>query len=155
MTPRPAITAHQPRCLVCGPDNPTGLGVRFHVENDRIVGGVSLGSGQEGAPGFAHGGAVAAVLDDVASTVLMVSEIPAVTVNLDVRYRAPVFLDVPLTASARLVKVDKRKHYVLAELHDPDGQLLADATVLLLAVNVDYFARSGVSETWIHQRGED
>jgi acyl-coenzyme A thioesterase PaaI-like protein len=86
--------AHQPRCLVCGPDNPTGLGMHFRLEGDGVVGEVSMGNGQEGAPGFAHGGAVAAVLDDVASTVLMTAEIPAVTVNLDVRYRAPVLLDV-------------------------------------------------------------
>lgn len=95
---------------------------------------------------------MAAVLDDVASTVLMVAEIPAVTVNLDVRYSAPVLLHMPLTTSARLVEVDDRKHFVLAELHNTDCQLLAEATVLLLAVDVGYFTRSGTSETWIHQR---
>lgn len=154
-TQRPAAVAHQPRCLVCGPDNPTGFGAHFRVDGGDVVGEVVLSNGQEGAPGFAHGGAVAAVLDDIASTVLMVAEIPAVTVNLEVSYRAPVLLDAPLIASAREVEVDGRKHRIRAELRDSDHQLLAEATVLLLAVDAAYFSRSGTGETWIHRRHDE
>ena len=44
---------------------------------------------------------------------------------------------------------------VPAELRGQDGQLLAEARVPLLAVDVEHFSLSGTDETWIHRRTGD
>jgi len=53
---------HQPHCLGCGDRNPASMGLRPRADGERVVRShVTLDQRHEGAPGFAHGGAVATV----------------------------------------------------------------------------------------------
>ena len=58
------IAAHHPHCLGCGDENPASLGLSFVLEGERVRSEFVLDRRHEGAPGFAHGGAVATALDD-------------------------------------------------------------------------------------------
>lgn len=92
----------------------------------------------EGAPGLAHGGAVAAALDDLFGGLLVVLEAPAVTANLSVDFRRPVALGARLELSAHLVSEDGRK----LEFHgvvESDGIVLAQATALFVRVDISHF----------------
>ena len=145
-----SVPAHQPHCLGCGPDNPAGMGLRLRVEQGRVVGRVRFDRRQEGAPGFAHGGAVATVLDDALGTVLVIVEKPAVTANLNVDFRAPVFLDRDLELHAWCERIDGRKIHLAGELRE-DGTLLAEARALFVQVDLDHFRRGGrdLPERWV------
>lgn len=136
------VPAHQPHCLGCGPENPAGMGLRLRIDGHRVRGTVRFDRRQEGAPGFAHGGAVATVLDDALGTVLVILERPAVTANLNVDFRAPAFLEHDLTVEAWSDRVDGRKLHLVGRLLDGDN-VVAEARGLFIEVDVNHFRRGG------------
>jgi len=136
------VPAHQPHCLGCGPDNPASMGLRLRIDDDRVRGTVRFDRRQEGAPGFAHGGAVATVLDDALGTVLVILERPAVTANLNVDFRAPAFLEHDLTIEAWSDRVDGRKLHLVGRLLDGDN-VIAEARGLFIEVDLNHFRRGG------------
>jgi acyl-coenzyme A thioesterase PaaI-like protein len=134
------LIRHAAVCMACGEDNPGGYGLRMWGAGAEIHGEVTLGPGQEGAPGLAHGGAVAAVLDDVlGSTTLLREDAPlAVTAHLEIDYRRPVRLGRPLTVRAWMEVLDGRKVTVAGELCDA-GEVVAEARGLFLIVSPEHF----------------
>lgn len=145
MKPLPdgVIPPHQPNCFGCGPDNAAGLAMAMCVEGDRVLGSVTFDHRHEGAPGIAHGGVVAAALDDLFGGVLVVLGQPAVTANLSVDYRAPVLLGAPLTLVGWCEGRTGRKLELRGEMRQT-GAVVAQAAALFLAVDIAHFLRSGV-----------
>lgn len=143
------VPAHQPHCLGCGPENPASMGLELRIVGDRVRGRVRFDRRQEGAPGFAHGGAVATVLDDALGTVLVLVRRPAVTANLSVDFRAPAFLERDLEVEAWCDDVDGRKLQLAGRLID-SGEVVAEARGLFLEVEIDHFRRGGqpLPERW-------
>jgi acyl-coenzyme A thioesterase PaaI-like protein len=95
---------HHPDCYGCGPSNTCGLGLRGIAEAGEAVRAELTFDGRfRGAPGLAHGGAIAAAVDDLFGLVLVRVLVPAVTVDLSVSYRRPVHLDEPCLLRAEVV----------------------------------------------------
>lgn len=125
---------HLPNCFGCGPENDVGLGLRTRVAaDDAIEAEVVLEERFEGAPGLAHGGALAALFDDLFGSVLMRVLALGVTTELTIRYRRPVKLHTPIHAVARLDHRDDRDLYVSGEL-EQNGQVVATATGIFRTV---------------------
>lgn len=143
------VPAHQPYCLGCGPENPAGMGLRMRIVDDRVLGKVTFDRRQEGAPGFAHGGAVSTVLDDALGSVLIVVGRPAVTASLTVDFRAPAFLDRDLEVEAWCERIDGRKLHLAGRLCD-GPELVAEARALFVEVELEHFRRGGdrLPEAW-------
>jgi acyl-coenzyme A thioesterase PaaI-like protein len=139
--PRP-ISAHHPHCLGCGPENPGTLGLRFELDGERVRASLRLDERHSGAPGFAHGGALATALDDTIGTLLVVLRRPAVTARLEVDYRRPAFLERDYEVEAWIERVDGRKLHLAGEVRDADG-VVADARALFLEVDLEHFAQGG------------
>lgn len=137
-----SIAAHQPHCMGCGPENPAGLGMRFRIDGDRVITQLTLDRRHEGSPGFAHGGALAAALDDLLGTVLIILERPAVTASLTVDYRTPALLHRPYALEARCDRIEGRKLHLAGTIKDGDT-LVAEARALFLQVELGHFKRSG------------
>ena len=135
--PRP-IPAHQPHCLGCGAENPCGMGLRLEAEEERVRGNVTLDRRHEGAPGFAHGGAIATILDDALGSLLVVTRMPAVTVRLEIDYRRPAFIGRPYTVEAWIERREDRKLYFAGNLREEAG-MVAEAHGLFLRVDVEHF----------------
>lgn len=134
------LPPHQPHCLGCGDQNPASLGLRLRREGDRVRGDVTLDRRHEGAPGFAHGGAVSTVLDDALGSVLMILERPAVTARLEVNYRRPAFLGRRFEVEAWAEQADGRKLHLAGELRD-GGEIVADARAVFVQVEITHFLR--------------
>ena len=131
---------HQPNCLGCGPDNPATLGLRMRSDGEGVAGEVTFGTVHEGAPGFAHGGAVAAALDDAFGMLLMRLRRPAVTRRLEVDYERPCFVGRSYDVRATCERVDGRKLWLNSELREGD-QRVASAHALFLVVDSAHFAQ--------------
>ena len=84
---------------VSGSANPLSVGLKLAAHADHVVGQVTLQPGWQGAPGRAHGGIVAAVVDEVLGAMLPVLEVVAFTGELSLRYEAPCPMGVPLELS--------------------------------------------------------
>ncbi|MCM6776420.1 PaaI family thioesterase [Nocardia sp. CDC159] len=135
---------HQPHCLGCGPANASGLGIEFVRDGDGIRGVLSLDRRHEGAPGLAHGGAVAAILDEAAGTALLPLRLPAVTAQLNVSFAQPVPLGRELTVRSRLDRRDGRKLHISAVL-ELDGRVAARAEALFVEVAAEHFHAHGAA----------
>jgi len=118
--------------IVAGWANPMGLAARLWREGDVAVMKVTLGNGFEGAPGRAHGGVVAALLDEVMGFMNAIHGTMAFTAQLDITYHAPTPVGEPIIARAWLERSDGRKRYVVGELH-ADDVLIASAKGLFIA----------------------
>ncbi|WP_081488579.1 PaaI family thioesterase [Patulibacter medicamentivorans] len=118
------------------------MGLRLHVDGDRVRGDITFDRRHEGAPGIAHGGAIATVLDDTLGLLLVVLGTPAVTANLSINYKAPVLLRQPLHVIGWCTERRGRKLFFQARL-ESEGTTIADATALFLAVDTSHFHQGG------------
>ncbi|MEU4808044.1 PaaI family thioesterase [Nocardia fluminea] len=146
LEPRSAeLPPHHPNCLGCGPANPHG----HFLTAQRCAGGVvahhRFDRRHVGAPGIAHGGAVATVVDDLFGFLLYTVGELAVTRHLDLDYLAPVQLDTPYALHAELRSRDGRKLHLGARIEDAGGHLVVTATALFIVVDVKHFLQSPVS----------
>jgi acyl-coenzyme A thioesterase PaaI-like protein len=95
-------SAH-PGCFVCSKPNSRGLSVQYRVEPDGSVTAPFCGSPElEGYPGLLHGGIIAALLDGAMTNCLFACGHVAMTVELNVRYRAEVLCCQDCIVSAKL-----------------------------------------------------
>lgn len=117
------------QCFGCGPAHPTGLRVRCFGTDEGVASPVLVPKEYAGPPGAAHGGIVAAYLDEIcAGAVLRGTGKVAVTGELTVRYVGPVPVERPVLGRGWLVTDHGR--YV-----DVEGRLeeFADKTLLATA----------------------
>jgi acyl-coenzyme A thioesterase PaaI-like protein len=149
VNPDGSVPAHHATCFGCGPDNPAGIGLRMRVDGDHVRADLVFDERHQGAPGLAHGGAVAAALDDLFGGVLVMLEAPAVTANLHVDFRAPVPLGEVLALSASCTGSDGRKLTFRAVVQR-GGRVLAEATALFVRVDLAHFeaARAPLPDAW-------
>ena len=129
---------HQPGCLGCGTDNPASLGLRMRPEGEGVVGEVTFGEQHMGAPGFAHGGAVATALDDAIGMLLMRLRRAAVTRRLEVDYERPCFVGRRYDVTAECERTDGRKLWLVAALLE-DGERVAHGRGLFIEVDAAHF----------------
>jgi acyl-coenzyme A thioesterase PaaI-like protein len=136
------LPPHQPNCFGCGPRNQAGLHMRCALTEDGVAGRVMLGRQHEGGPGIAHGGVVAAVLDDLFGFLLYRLGFAMVTARLEIDYRRPIGLDVEYTGEARIEAREGRKVWCTGELLDEKGTVMAQARGLFLRVGPEHFLRA-------------
>jgi len=114
-------------CFGCGPGHPNGLEIRCFRTDTGVLSPVLVDRRWEGPPGAAHGGIVAAYLDEIlAGAVVRATDRIAVTGELTVRYVRPVPLETPLVGRARVVATHGR-------CADVEGSLEGLATASLFA----------------------
>lgn len=112
---------------VIGPGHPTAPPVQWTVEGRRVEGRCTLGLVYEGPPTSAHGGMSALLLDQMFGHAAAAAHNVGVTTNLEVRYRRPVPLGVPLRIWAEAVDVDGQRTTVqgaIATAAEPDVALV-------------------------------
>ncbi len=116
-------------CFGCSPSNPAGLQMRFRRLGERVVARHTIADRFHGAPGVAHGGIVATLLDEMScAAVTLVADRRVMTGELTVRYEHPCPVEAPLELVAWIADRSHRRYWVVeAELHG-DGARLARST---------------------------
>ena len=120
-------------CFACGLENPSGLRLRFYDNGkDQIFAQFTIELAHAGYPGMAHGGIVAAILDEVGGRTVMINHPNRffVTARMDVRFRQPVPVGVPLEAAGWLLKRRASRTRAHAEIFSHGKDLLAEASIL-------------------------
>lgn len=135
------LPSHHANCLGCGPGDlhghrctsgATGDHVRArHVFDDRHI----------GAPGIAHDGAVATVLDDLLGFLFYLVGGPAVTRDLHVSHRAPAPLGEAYLLAGRLDRRAGRKLFLSAVGADRRGETAVSAQAVSVVVSSAHFTR--------------
>jgi uncharacterized protein (TIGR00369 family) len=136
MTPSSKILQILPdhgSCFVCGKENPKSLGVQWQLMEDKsIFTKVTLDIAQQGPPGFAHGGASAALLDEAMGGAVWAAGYQVVAVNLVVNYHKPLPLYQEIMVEAQVENVEGRKVHASAVIHLEDGPILVSGHGLYL-----------------------
>lgn len=123
---------------VGGEASPLSMGLKLRRDGDHAVGTVTLRPGWQGAPDRAHGGVVAAIVDETLGGLLPVIGEMAFTGSLTIDYKAPCPMAVPLEFRAWMEDRDGRKLYFRCTGRSDDG-VFAESHATFIAVELDRF----------------
>jgi acyl-coenzyme A thioesterase PaaI-like protein len=122
-----------------GAVNPLAPPMTIARHADRVVAEGTFGPQYEGPPGCLHGGYIAAVFDEVLGFTQSLTGHAGMTGRLEITYRSPTPLYVPLVVEGRVTSVEGRKILTQATLHAGE-RLCAEATGLFITLKDDGFA---------------
>jgi acyl-coenzyme A thioesterase PaaI-like protein len=121
---------HHVNCFGCGENNPRGLRAEFpyHEETGEVRFTFQVDKYYEGAPGFVHGGVLAALLDEAQGVVCFHAGHFVMTDQLYVKYNKATPLTEEIHVRAWITKVAKRRLYTKATIIDPrTNEILASS----------------------------
>ena len=123
-------------CFVCGPNNPHGLKIKFHMDGDLCRGEFTPGDTHVGYDAMTHGGIIYSALDDVMANWLFLQGIRAHTGKCEIRYRQPVPVGSRLELVGRLIKRKGRVAVLTGEARRAaDDVLVADTQASFMIVD--------------------
>ncbi|MFF5206952.1 PaaI family thioesterase [Streptosporangium sp. NPDC000396] len=156
-TPGTALGSHYSRCFGCGDQHSTGLHLKATTPDGMtVVAEFTVGEAHQGAPGLAHGGVLAAAMDEVIGMSVWLFQRPYVTGRLETDYLAPVPVGTTLHLRAWCNGMSGRKAYLEAEgrIGSPDGPVAVRAAALFIEVDMEHFAKHGDAQAIMDEHHE-
>ncbi len=137
----PAVRQKKNLCFACGPDNASGMHLKFTFDKQRqtFVSRFRLHDRYTGPPGHCHGGIIATILDEAMGKVNKLHDVIALTSQMTIDYLRPVPLNKPLRVESREVNVRGRKHVNMGEIVNQKGEVLARGQALFIAIDPKRF----------------
>ncbi|MBC7659644.1 MAG: PaaI family thioesterase [Chitinophagaceae bacterium] len=131
------------RSFVSGDPEGERIRLRFYKgpEDKVLWGRVWFGPAAEGPPGHAHGGAQAAVLDELLGGTAFIYGHVVVALNLQTDFMGFVPLQTELVLRGEILRTEGRKIYTIGTIQDVAGTILARGQILFLELNDDQRAR--------------
>lgn len=121
--------------FVSGDPHGNRFRLRFYRDgNNDLVALVWFGEETEGPPEHAHGGSMAAVMDEVLGLAAWAAGHPIVVGNLNIHFRKLLPLKIVVRVETEIVSVKGRKVLVRGRLCDDAGSLYAEADCLCIRI---------------------
>lgn len=133
-----SLPSHYEHCFGCGGEHPTGLHLRMEGADRRVRGTFEVKDDHQGAPGLAHGGIVAAALDEGMGYLLWLVESPAVTARLEVDFLRPVPVGAHLELEAWVDREQGRRIHT-SIVGRIDGKPAVRGKALYIKVGIEHF----------------
>lgn len=113
-------------CYVCGSDNTQGMRLKFEVDaNDSVARGTfNLAHRYQGPPGAAHGGVIAAIVDEAMGKLSRLDGSVVLTAEMTVEYLRLVPLGRKILVEARPTEQRDRNYWRECTIRDSSGKLL-------------------------------
>ena len=118
---------HHDLCFGCGQANLFGLQLELERSRDGVEGRFFVKQDHQGPPGYAHGGVIAAALDEAMALLVFGRGTFAVTRRLEVDMVAPVPVGTFVSVSGWVESEGERTLELGAEAAGEDGRRLAAA----------------------------
>ncbi len=125
--------------FVSGDTSNHRLNIRYYQCDDdgSLLGKVIFGPGTQGPPDHAHGGSMAALLDEAMGGAAWLAGHPVVAAQLNISFRTMLPLGTRCLVKARVLEVDRRKIKTTAELCSAeDGQLFCKGEALFITLDL-------------------
>ena len=119
-------------CFACGKANPSGLGLEFRNEKQKMVAEFTPLKAHQGYKNIVHGGIITAVLDEAMIKAASAGNIPAVTADIAVRFRKPLFVGDRAVVEAEILRVRRRNVVETFAVLMKAGVLVASATARMV-----------------------
>jgi acyl-coenzyme A thioesterase PaaI-like protein len=128
------------RSFVSGDPAGDRIRVRYfkRKEDGALVGKVWFGPGAEGPPGHAHGGSMAAVLDEALGAAAWMAGHPVVAAKLTTVFRRMLPLGSTVLLEASVQSVKGRKLSVSGRLLSPTGEAFAEADGIFIEISFEH-----------------
>jgi len=121
-------------CFACGLENPFGLQLEFYDNGvDEVTCTYIVPERFNGYPGIAHGGIVAAMMDEVVIRTAMIADPNRfmMTATIELKYRRPVPTSTRLHLVGRMIRDRGRYARAAGELRLPDGTVAVEAEMMM------------------------
>jgi len=145
----PLVTLGSIRSFVSG--DPTGDRIRIRYfkreRDDALVAKVWFGPGAEGPPGHAHGGSIAAVLDEAMGATAWMLGHTGVIARLSVVFRRALPLDTNAVVEARITRKSGKRIWICGHLLATDGTAFAEARGLFITLHMRRFTEGDKRKT--------
>ncbi len=128
---------HHDLCFGCGQANIFGLQIELEPVADGVVGRFFVKQDHQGPPGVAHGGVIAAALDEAMALAVHAEGIGAWTRTLRVELSAPAAVGTFVRVEARIDERGERRLETSAEATGDDGERVAAATAAFVRRDLD------------------
>lgn len=116
----------------------------YHDPKSKIMyAEVSFGSKAQGPPRHTHGGAIAAVFDELMGACCWVNNYPALTAQYTTRFFKPVPLQAPVLFEASITGIETSKISVKAQATDGRELIYASAKGLFILQSMETFEKMG------------
>ena len=124
-------------CFMCGRDNEFGLKMTWYnnLELNQVEANVTIAEHFNGYPSIAHGGIIAAILDETSGRAAMLDgdfDNLFITLRLNLTFRKPTPTDTPLKVVGSVLKKGKRSMKVTAKLLLPDDTTTAECEATII-----------------------
>lgn len=115
-------------CFACGKDNPSGLHMKFELDDDKCTAYFTPRREHQSYPGRMHGGLIAVLLDEVTGNYLLCKEGKhAYTAKMEIRYRQPLNIGEEVLCIGRELKRKGRLVEMQGQILKKDGTILAES----------------------------
>jgi len=125
-------------CFLCGSTASPGVGLALHGDRDSVSAQLALDERAQGAPGFVHGGALAAILDEAMTAACWARGRKVMVARLEVDYRQPVPLGAQLVLEARCVEEIGRRCSAVGQIRLLGGLVACVGRSTLVAVSARF-----------------
>jgi acyl-coenzyme A thioesterase PaaI-like protein len=124
-----------PMCFGCGRENPHSLKIK--VDRNNPVARVEFVPTEyhQGWPGFAHGGALSAAIDECVGLATFLQKIYAVTAKLEIKFKSMARIGEPLIITAQITKQTRRTVEIAVQMKRQDGSVVAEGSSLQFIVH--------------------
>ena len=122
-------------CFACGPKNPIGLKLVFKLVDGKFVAHFTPRPEHQGYDDITHGGIISTLLDEAMAKLVYAMGYLALTAELNIRYKKPAKIGEELIVSGWVVSEVKRVISCAAEIRNPRGELVAEATGKMMKVS--------------------
>ena len=127
------------RCFVCGPGNPIGLHLEFHLDGDVCRSEFVPTENHVGWDGVTHGGILYSILDDVMANWIYLKGMEGFTARCEIRYREPLAVGAKVRLEGRMIQQRRRLIKLQGRaIRDADNVVVAEteASFMLAAPGV-------------------
>ncbi len=119
-------------CFVCGEKNASGLRLSFSLRDGKVASEFVLHKAYQGYKDIVHGGLISAILDEAMVKAALMEGTPAVTAEMTVRFRHPLFIGEKGIVEASVLKTHRKIIEASAIIKKPDQTVIAEGTAKLL-----------------------
>jgi acyl-coenzyme A thioesterase PaaI-like protein len=129
---------HYPGCYGCGSGNARGLGLRMTWQDGGAMGEHTVPGHAVGAPGIAHGGYLAALVDEALALIgSSVAGGPIMSARVEVDYPRPTPVERPLRLRGGVERTSGRRLTVVVQGGAVDGPVSFRGRGVLVAISTD------------------
>jgi uncharacterized protein (TIGR00369 family) len=115
-------------CFGCGQNNPIGMKLQFTKDGQTIRAEFTPDKMHQGWPGLLHGGILMTLLDEAMSNIAYATGNTCLTAAIEIRWRQPVKVAVPLVVTAWITRQRKKLIETAGKVTLKDGTVIAEST---------------------------